>query len=208
MEYGENANALAFSASGAWVLKPICGGGGGFENGVAVRTPGGHVVVPAAPIETGLNAVAVAQAGGGRIVVPIGCPEGEESCSGTDPLCQYCDCTAGLRESYTVTVSGFPAICTVDQFNGVWTATWQSDCSWRCDIDEYRSITLANYSAGTWLVSWGIVTIGTVSGQYLGSGSPACRPTEYTWSYYVCNVPWGCFNLAANLQANGVVVVS
>ncbi len=214
MSISLNSNAIAVCSGDGWILQPVCGDGtaNGFQNAVAVRSGGEWVMTPTALAAAGENAFAIRGPGGEVILLPIGCPQaedpGEEPCAGDDPRCGDCDCAAELAETYTVTISGFPAICTVEKFNGAWTVTWDSDCLWIYDIDASHRVTLSLTGGGLWRVNWRVTAPGGASGYYTGSGSPACSPLDYTWSYDYCFNPFGCFNMCSSIQTTGAVTVS
>jgi hypothetical protein len=127
-------------------------------------------------------------------------------CTGPHLLCSYCPCDAPLKDSYIVTISGFPAICGVDAFNGAWTVTWQYDCTWYYDIDAWHRVSLYN-NAGTWLVQWTVSSPGGAYGWFLGSGDPPCQPDGMTWTHNFCFEPFLCWGLCSGIQATGAVSV-
>jgi len=133
-------------------------------------------------------------------------------CTGDDPYCSDCPCDAGLAETYTVTISGFPAICYADGMNGTHTVTWIADCQWYALIDSSYGAgsheVLLHYSGGAWYVSWNVAASGGASGVFHGSGGAACDPTAQSYANSSCHEPLFCWNMCSNIDSNGVVTVS
>lgn len=127
-------------------------------------------------------------------------------CSGQDPLCTDCPCEAGLADNYYVSISGFPAICDVDQFNGVWTLNWVSDCTWEYWIDAWRQVALTMSPGLTWTVHWSVAAPGGAGGYFLGSGGSVCAPETNTYASASCFNPFGCFGLCAGVAVGSIVV--
>ncbi|MFH0910946.1 MAG: hypothetical protein V1918_05540 [Planctomycetota bacterium] len=213
MEYQPGENAYAVRTCGAWILKPVCNPAdiapGG--NGIAVRSAGGAwVLSPAAPVEGEENALTVRSAGGEAILWPIRCPHGGSGsggggggCTGPHPLCSYCDCNDPVRETYTVSLSGIPDICTAGICNGVFTVSHVSDCVWEYHINAFTHIML--HLSGPWIVAWSIEQ--GPSGNFMTDYGEACRPEDSAWSPNYCFAP-GCEGLESGFLANGVCVVS
>ncbi len=126
-----------------------------------------------------------------------------------DSRCQYCDATPPtLCKTYTVVISGFPAICAADTFNGTWTVTWLSDCLWRYNINAFHQVFLDVVAGGLWRVSWRVNVPGGINGTFQGGTDADCCPQDRTWSFLFCGNVFGCFGLCASVQNNGVVTVS
>lgn len=141
--------------------------------------------------------------------------DAEEDCTGEDPKCSDCNCDSSgqidfLANTYTVTISGFPSICGIDTFNGTWTVTHFTDCSWQYDIDAFRTVTLQFLSASTWRVTWA-VSSGGAFGYFSATTPPPiadCKPTEYAYVHDFCFEPFLCFNLCAGVSSGGAITVS
>jgi hypothetical protein len=207
MDYGSNDNAFAVWTGRDWILKPACPLGAFPANAGAVWTGDDWVLTPATTALAPENAIAVTTALGDRVLLPLRCGESEAGEDGPSPYCSACLLSHGLRSSYAVSISGFPAICSVEVFNGSWTVSHRSDCTWYYDIDAYHRVSLY-YNSGSWLVQWTVSSPGGAYGWFLGSGSPACSPDGYTWSYSYCFNPFLCFGLCSGIQSGGSVVVS
>jgi hypothetical protein len=210
MEYSANENAVAVKTGDKWILKPVCGNGcfSAPANAVAVRAGAGEIIIPVAAAEEDENAVAVRTHSGEKILVPIGCKEEDEGgCAGDDPKCEDCPCSAYLAETYTVALSGFPSICNVGTFNGSWTVTWVSDCTWQYDITAYHRVTLY-YNGTSWEVHWRVTSPGGAYGHFTGTPSEQCDPTACTYAHTFCFEPMFCWNLCSGVSGSGTIVVS
>lgn len=210
MGFEAGDGALAVRAGGGWILKPLCPVEDDTASGVAVRAGAGWVVSAAiAPQEEDEAGFAVRDAAGGCVLLAPGCPE-EGGGSGdfeADPLCLPCNRLAyELHETYTVTLSGFPAICTVQNFNGVWTLTWTENCLWTFDITEWHRVTLSRDAGGLWQVAWSVNASGGAYGIFTGAGADGCDPTAYLYAHFSCYNPFGCFGLCDAVAGASVIV--
>jgi hypothetical protein len=212
MEYQANENAFTARSASGWVLKPVCDPGdlAADGNGFAVRTgDGSWALSPASRAHENENGLAIAAPGGEKILWPIGCPDsgnngGDDCHGGPHPLCHYCTCYDPIRTSYTVSISGLPAICSAQVFNGVFSVAFRYDCVWWCDVDSDCRLTL-QMGAG-WSLSWSIVE--GPSGVFRTEGGSPCRPESSVWTPSDCFEPVGCSGLRTAFLANGVCVVS
>jgi hypothetical protein len=125
--------------------------------------------------------------------------------AGPHPLCSDCNSSAPLTETFTVSISGFPAVCYVDTFNGAWTVTHQSDCVWYYDITAFHRVTLY-FASSAWRVAWAVD--GGAGGSFVGSGGSSCDPASMSWSHATCFEPPFCWTLCSTVQSAGVVIVS
>ena len=116
------------------------------------------------------------------------------NCTGTDP-----------RASYVVTLSGFPFVCGVQYFNGVWTVTQVSDCEWACQLDPTRRLRLSILSG--WSVTWQDTAPGGPSGDFLATSGTSCRPETGAWIPNACFEPFGCWGLRTQYLANAACTV-
>lgn len=208
IEYDTGENAFAFWTGTEWILKPICSSEdlGINGNAFAVKTPDGWALSPAAKTDVDENAVAITDAAGNRVLWPIKCPE-QTGCTGYDPLCPFCSCEDELQNSYTVSISGIPDICTCAQFNGIWTLTWEDDCTWSYEINAYSHIYLNLGSP--FEVIWSI-TYGPNGSFSLVSNENTfgCRPETYDCEAQDCYQPYGCWGLYDGFMDYATCVIS
>lgn len=196
--------AVAVRTGNGWVLKELCPPD---ERALAVRVGDGWGLAPLGVSGNGRYlAVRTAAA---TALLPLQCPEDEdEPCTGTDPLCSICDCAAELAESYQVSISGFPAICGVETFNGSWVLTWRSECVWQCDIDEYRSVRLSGQAGPFWRITWAVASAGGLSGYFGGLDGEACAPETQDYYFWQVSSTIGCTGLADALMDDVAMVLS
>ena len=129
----------------------------------------------------------------------------DSGCSGQDPRCSHCHCSAALAAQYTVSISGLPAICGCDGFNGTWSLSWIADCLWRIDTPDSRRIQLSLTTPVA--VSWSYLG-GGPSGSFLATSGNACDPSSLVWEPQVCYEPSACTGVCAGFTANGVCVLT
>jgi hypothetical protein len=207
MEYVVGENVFAVWNGEEWVMKPVCSpdniSAGG--NCFAVKTPDEWVVNPASVAEVNENAVTVKDPAGNKLLWPIGCDceEEEGGCSGTDPYCSYCDCSNYLRSSYTVSLSGFPAVCTAESLNGTWTLDWTADCVWRCDVTSSHHLQLSLNTP--WVLSW-TIDGGVGGGGFSPSAGEGCKPETYAWTPDDCAVLFWCNQICTSFSSCTCVI--
>lgn len=202
--------AVAVRAGEGWILKWFCPPDGlsAGAPALAVRSGTQWLVAPMGAVK---DEVALAlPSGGGAVLLPLGCPEegGGETCEGDDPLCPVCVCAAHLASAYLVSLSGFPDVCTVGTFNGVWRLEWRQACVWQYDIDDTHSVRLSGQDGPFWRVTWSVAGAGGISGYYGGQEGDACAPqTQEYWFWQVSNTT-GCTGLLSALMNEVVVTVA
>jgi hypothetical protein len=124
-------------------------------------------------------------------------------CEGDDPLCSYCDCSYYLKNTYTVSLSGFPAVCTAEELNGTWDLEWVADCVWRCDITSSHHLQL---SLGTpFVLSW-TIDGGVGGGGFSASGGDGCSPESYLWTPDDCAVFFFCTQICTDFPSCTCVI--
>ena len=195
--------AVALRSAGAWALKEICPENTG-SYALAVRSGAGWAFAPYGTEKDGRYLALASPAG--RLLVPLACDE-DEPCTGDDPLCSVCPCESDLHPSYQVSISGFPAICGVDAFNGSWNLEWRSDCLWQYDIDATRSVRLMAQAGPFWLLHWaqndGSISIG---GYYGGQGGAPCAPETQSFQFWQAFTMPYCPGLSTMLYYASIVI--
>jgi hypothetical protein len=203
---GENLYAVRQGA--AWLLQPLgppaaLAAGG---NAVAVRAAdGAWTLVPAAP-PAGRPCLTVPDAAGAPLLWPVGRRGEEDGGGGEHPLCSVCDAAAPLATAYTVSLSGLPAVCGADAFNGVWTLTHDGDCNWSAQISASRVVELTLLSR--WAVTWRDTAPGGPSGDFGAAGAEPCRPETALWTPENCLEPFGCWGLCSSYLTDAACVVA
>ncbi len=202
--------AIAVRTAQGWVLKWLCpdAAPAAGAKALAVRAGVGWVLAPLGEAAGG-RYLCVATSGQPALI-PLGCPEngGEEPCTGNDGRCSICTCTAKLPAAFLVSLSGFPAVCGVEAFNGSWTLNWVADCVWQYDIDAERSVRLNGQEGPFWRVTWSVAGEGGISGYYGGQGGEGCAPESQEYCFWQVSNTAGCSGLLAALMNDVVVTVA
>lgn len=144
---------------------------------------------------------------GGWIVTALECSESDEEdppCVGADPRCDECSCEAALPETFFVSISGFPTICGVDAFNGVWPVQWLQNCHWEHWISPWELVTLIRVPGGGWRVGWSVQAPGGAGGIFTANAT--CPPDGLAFAYYSCNNVMGCGGMCDAITGATVVV--
>lgn len=102
---------------------------------------------------------------------------------------EYLDCCPDLVNQYVVTLSGFPALYTLDTFNGSWTVTdTGSSTIWIYDITAAHRVSLYKNAGDQWFVGWSVNSPGGSSGTF--GGTCSCAPINCNWFYLSCTEPF------------------
>lgn len=209
MDIDVGDNALAVRAGAGWILYPVCDGE--IEgNALAVRAGSDWMLAPVREPENGDDALAV-RASDGWVVTALACPDEDDDdddddppCQGSDPRCGECPCEADLPEIFFVSISGFPTICGVDAFNGVWPVQWHQNCMWEYWISPWERVALVRVQGGGWRVGWSVQAPGGAGGVFTAPAT--CPPDGQPFTFYSCDNVMGCFGMCDAIAGATVTV--
>jgi len=122
-----------------------------------------------------------------------------------DPLCSHCLCADALPTNFNVTISGFPATCMSDTFNGSWTLPWIRDCTWEYEIDQWFALRLFCQAGPFWILFWAATN--SYGGYFGGYGGEECAPETQIFYPWSCSA-YGCTDLCNTFYNSCVAVVS